>query len=240
MTYQLRQRRPTLKVALVKTVLKRADGKALYKRFPIAAKFRAVICQSALRHTVDRILGVEPLAGGGIESDLHMLCVIACFDYRFADDLKRRIVGRHVRGKAALVAYRGGKPAAVQETAERVIYLGGTAKRLAEVRKSDGNDHEFLDFDIVRGVRAAVEYIEHRYGQTRGAHAAEIPEKRHPVVRRRSFGGGKRYSQRSVGTEIFLVLRAVGSEDRTVHRARMRRINAAERRVQNLFNAGNS
>jgi hypothetical protein len=43
-----------------------------------------------------------------------------------------------------------------------------------KARRAHGHDHEFLDVQVVVGVRAAVDDVHHRHGQLHGTHAAEV------------------------------------------------------------------
>jgi len=90
-----------------------------------------------------------------------------------------------------------------------VVDLGADPQAVRERVGADGDNHELLQLDRVRCVRAAVDHVEHRDGQRGRALAAEVPEERHT----RLAGGRLRRCERNaedrVRAEPSLVRRAV-------------------------------
>ncbi len=94
--------------------------------------------------------------------------------------------------------------------------LGRLPQSLAERRRADRHDHEFLRVDGVRRVRAAVQDIHHRHGQVMAGEAAEEAVERHALRRCRRFCRRERDGEDGVRAELRLVLRAVEREHHAV------------------------
>src|SRR5262249_47767582 len=105
--------------------------------------------------------------------------------------------------KTALVAHIGVVAGVGQRLLERLKDLDAHAQPLAERRRADRHDHEFLKIDRVVGVHAAVDHVHHRPRQDPRPAAAGLTLRAPPapwsararhvwsrVRRARSLGGG--------------------------------------------------
>ena len=122
---------------------------------------------------------------------------------RFEDGFQRFLVRTQVRREAAFVADRRAQAAALQHRLQRVEDLGAGAQRFGERIEADRQHHEFLQVDVVVGMRAAVDDVHHRHRQfdgravrpaasTAASCARRRPRARSPATRRaaRSRPGG--------------------------------------------------
>ena len=125
------------------------------------------------------------------------------------------------------------EPAVVQHLLQRVEDLGAVAQRLAQSRRADRQDHEFLDVEAVVGMRAAVDDVHHRHRHRR-------PCRRGPgastATASSAFGGrmrgGQRHRQQRVGAEPALGVGAVELDHRRVEPALILRVVAEQRVAQ--------
>ena len=120
------------------------------------------------------------------------------------EDPQRRLVRVEVGREAALVADRGGEPAAGQRPLEGVEDLRAHAQGLGERRGAGGNDHELLEVDGVVRVRPAVEDVHHRHGQDPRGVAAEVAPERQGLLGRRRVRGRERHAEDRVRAETTL------------------------------------
>lgn len=134
-----------------------------------------------------------------------------------------------LRSEAAFVAHGRRHAAAVDDLLQSVEGFGAVAKGFAEGRSAHGNDHEFLQVEVVVRVRAAVDDVHHRDGHLQGAHAAEVAVERHPGL----FGGGAGHGhgdgEDGVGAETALVVRPVEVDHRAVDVGLIGRFETEER-----------
>jgi hypothetical protein len=72
--------------------------------------------------------------------------------------------------------------------AERVIDFGCHTQAFGEVRRSDRDDHELLEVEMVWRVAPAVDDVQHRHREDAGVGATEV------AVKRLSGRGGRRAS----------------------------------------------
>src|SRR6059058_5267221 len=82
---------------------------------------------------------------------------------RLHDQLDRLFMVGHRRGEAAFVADRRAQALRVQDLFQGVEHLGAVADGFLERRRAERDDHEFLDVQVVVGVRAAVDDVHHRH-----------------------------------------------------------------------------
>ena len=87
--------------------------------------------------------------------------------------------------------------------------LGTATQRLAETLGAHRQDHEFLDVEIVVGVRAAVDDVHHRHRHGHRTGTAKIPIQRQPRLLSCGLGHGHRHGQDGVGAQARLVIGAV-------------------------------
>ena len=97
-----------------------------------------------------------------------------------------------------------------------VKYFGSHPQSLAKRGRSDGHDHEFLQIDVIVGVRAAVEDVHHGYRQRVGCGAAEIAIEGEAAKLSGSFSAGQRCAEYGVGTQAGLIGGAIEVDHRLV------------------------
>ena len=146
---------------------------------------------------------------------------------RLEQQLERGLVRRQVGSEAALVAERRRQPALVQQRLQVVVRLDRPAQALAERRRADRHEHELLDVDVVVGVGAAVEHVEHRHRQHVGAGAADVAPQRQVELVGGGPGDGQRHAEDGVGAEPRLGVGAVEVEQGGVDGALVERLEAA-------------
>ena len=141
----------------------------------------------------------------------------------------RRLRRRQVRGKAALVADRGGETALVEQAAERVERLGPDPHRLGKRAGAGRDDHELLEVDRVLRMGSAVDHVHHRHGQDTRVLAAQPAVER--LLRIRSSGPGRRErdAQNRVRSEAALVRRPVELDEAPVEGRLVGRVHSADR-----------
>ncbi len=131
--------------------------------------------------------------------------------------LERLLVPGQVRREASLVADRGRKALLFQQPLERVIGLGAHAKSVGEAFRPDGNDHEFLDVNVVVRVRPAVQDVHHRHRQQMGVAPADVAVQGLSKRNRSGAGDGFGDRQNRVRTQPRLVLGAVQRDERLIN-----------------------
>ncbi len=104
----------------------------------------------------------------------------------------------------------------MQDFLERVEYFGAVADRFAKAWCTDWDDHEFLDVQVIVGMRAAVNDVHHWHRHLHGAGTAEITIQRQAGFFRCGLGNGHRYRQHGVGAEAAFVFGAVKVDQSTV------------------------
>ena len=130
------------------------------------------------------------------------------------DQVDRSFAGVEVRREPALVADERREPALGQHLLQRVIDLGADAEPLGERVGAGRDDHELLEVDRVRRVRAAVDHVQHRHRQRRGVGPAEVrPQRR---VAGCGLGGGEGDAENRVRAEAALVRGPVELDQRLV------------------------
>ena len=150
------------------------------------------------------------LAGGGVERNGDFFSgLVAGLLNGFQHDFDGFDVRLHRRSEAAFVADRGVVAALLQHAFERMEDFHAPAQRLGKRGRADGHDHEFLEVDVVVGVRSAVEDVHHGRGQSVGAGAAEVAIERQAVLRRRGASGRHRDGENRVRAQAGLGLGAV-------------------------------
>ena len=83
----------------------------------------------------------------------------------FENQLDRRFMAGQARRKTAFVADRRAHAAVVDDFLQRMEDFGAIADRFTEGRRTDRDDHQFLQVEAVVGMRAAVDHIHHRHRQ---------------------------------------------------------------------------
>ena len=100
-------------------------------------------------------------------------------------------------------------PVLLEDGRKAVEYLGAHAQGVTEGLGAHGHDHEFLDVEVVRGVRAAVDDVHHRGGQDLGVDAAQVAVKRLPHEDGGRAGACHGGAQHGVGAQVGLVVGVV-------------------------------
>ena len=79
--------------------------------------------------------------------------------------------------------------------------FGAHAHGLGKRVGPDGQDHAFLNIDVVVGVRPAVQQVNQRNGHVAGIGTAQVGIKRQAGVRRSGFRRGQGSAKDGVGAE---------------------------------------
>ena len=93
------------------------------------------------------------------------------------------------------------------------------AQRFGERRRAYGHHHEFLEIDVVIGVRATVEDVHHRNRQHAGVHSAQVTVERHLVQIRDRTRSRHRNRKNGVRAQTALVLCAIQFDHFLIERA---------------------
>ena len=150
------------------------------------------------------------LGGGAVQAqrDLVAGAVAGLLD-GLQDQLDRGLVALDARGEAALVADRGRHALVVDDLLQRVEDLGAPADGFTEGGRTDRDDHQLLQVEVVVGVGAAVDDVHHRHRQLHAAHAAEVAVQGQTGLFGRGARDGHRHRQHRVRTQARLVVGAV-------------------------------
>jgi len=81
-----------------------------------------------------------------------------------------------------------------------VIDLRRHAERFGEAWGAEGHDHELLHVDVVVGVSATVEDVEHRHRKTTRVRATDVAVERHAAVLSRGMRARERDAEDRVGS----------------------------------------
>ena len=87
--------------------------------------------------------------------------------------------------------------------------LGAAAQGFAETAGAHRQDHEFLDIEVVVGMRAAIDHIHHRHRHLHRAGTTKIAIKRQAGLLGSGLGHRHRHGKHGVGAQARLVLGAV-------------------------------
>ena len=121
-----------------------------------------------------------------------------------------------LRSKAAFVAHGGAHAVRIDDLFESMKDFGAVAHRFLKRRSPCRNNHEFLQVEVVVGVRTAVDDVHHRHRKLHGTHAAEIAVKGEPRLFGRSARHGHRDGENGVRAEAGLIVRTVQLDHRSV------------------------
>ena len=218
---------PAVPVLLGHAVLDGDDGIGVDEFLPVIDHLGARVLHALALELVHARLGVVELGRGRVHG-VHKVDagLKARLLHGFGDVLERLGVGLEVGREAALVAYAAAQAGLVQHALEGVVDLGAPAQALGKARSTHGHDHELLEVNVVVGMHAAVEDVHHGRGQQVRVNAAQILVQRQARRLGRGAGDGQRHAQDGVGTELGLVGRAVGGDQRGVDGALIEGIEA--------------
>ena len=150
-------------------------------------------------------------------AERHLLArLVAGLLDRLHDEVERGLRALQVRREAALVADIGVVAGVLQALLQRVEDFRAPAHGVAQRRRADRHDHEFLEVDRVVGMRAAIDDVHHRHRQHVRVRAADIAVERQAGGFRRGLGDRQRHAEDGVGAEPALVRRAVELDHRLV------------------------
>ena len=147
---------------------------------------------------------------------------------RLEDRLDRLLAGAEVGREAAFVTDGRREAPLLEQRLQRVEDLGRDPQPLGERLRSARDDHELLEIERVRRVRASVDDVQHRHRQHVRLGAAHPAVERDACVRRRGLGGRKRRTEDRIRAEAGLVLGAVERDESSVDRALVGRVEAEE------------
>ena len=148
------------------------------------------------------------------------------------NDVDRLLARAEIRREAALVADGSGEPALVQQALQRVEDLGADLQRLGERARPRRHDHELLEVEGVRGVRAAVDDVHHRHGEHDRLLPAQRAVERQARVGRGRLRHGERHAEQGVRAERALVRRAVELDQAAVDRCLIARVETLHGRAE--------
>ena len=103
-----------------------------------------------------------------------------------------------VGGESALVADGGDMSVLGEDGLEGMEDLGAHVQGVSKGLGSDGHDHEFLDVQVVRRMRAAVDHVHHGRGEDLGIDAAKVLVKRDAKVFCSGAGRGEGDAQHGI------------------------------------------
>ena len=92
---------------------------------------------------------------------------------------------------------------------QRVEDFRSPPPRVAQRRRADRHDHEFLEIDRIVGVGAAIDDVHHRHRQNMRIRAADISIERQARRGRGGLRHGERNTEDRIGTDASLVRRSV-------------------------------
>ena len=158
------------------------------------------------------------LAGRGVEGQPDLLAGLVSGGLDGAED---ELAGFLValpqdRGESAFVADRRGVPLFLEDALEGLEDLARHPQALAETRRANRHDHEFLQVDRKVGVGAAVHDVAHRHGQHTGRRAADVLVERQVGLGGGGLGDRQTDAQDGVGAEFALVGGAVQGDHRFI------------------------
>ena len=130
--------------------------------------------------------------------------------------VERRLGRGQVGREAAFVADVGVEPGLLELALERLEHFRTPAHRLAQARRAERHDHEFLEVDRIVGVHAAVDDVHHRRRQDARRRSADIAIELQVGGFRRRLGDRQRNAEDRVGAKPRLVGRAVEGDHRLV------------------------
>ena len=113
------------------------------------------------------------------------------------------------RSETAFIADSRRQAAGIDELLERLEGFSAATQRFTERRSADRHNHEFLQVEVVVGMRAAIDDVHHRNGQRYGPHAAEVAVERQTGFLSGSARHGHGDCEHRIGAETALVFRAV-------------------------------
>lgn len=113
----------------------------------------------------------------------------------------------NVRGEATFVSYIDGVLSVLllDDRLQVVVYLCADLHRVAKRLCSGGEKHEFLHGQLVSGMRASVDYVEGRHGEselgfTAPSQSCDVLVQRNTVMEGSSLGEGHAHSEDSIGS----------------------------------------
>ena len=157
------------------------------------------------------------------------------------DDLQRRFVGLEIRGKSALIAHGCVELHGVQHFFQGMKNLGATAQRFGKCRGTHRQDHEFLEIDVVIGMRTAVDDVHHRHRQLHrhaSSQAVEVTVERLPGFGRRRARARERHRQHGIGAETRFVVGSIEIDHGSVNAVLITRLLADQRLAYFTINVG--
>ena len=119
--------------------------------------------------------------------------------------------------EAAFVTHAGDVAVAGEQGLQGMEYFRADTQGVMEGFRPEGHDHEFLDIQIVGGMRTAVDDVHHGRRHDFGVDAAEILIQRQTEKFGGGAGSGKGNAEHGVCAETGLVVRAVKIKQGGVH-----------------------
>ncbi len=145
-----------------------------------------------------------------------------------------------IRGEAAFIANAGNVAVGLEDGGQGVEDFRAHAQGILEGHGAKGHDHEFLDVQVVRGMRAAIDDVHHRGWQNLGIDAAYILVKRLAQVFRSRAAAGHRCAKHGIRAEAGLVVGAVKVDKGVVYADLLQAVHAFKGLGNLVVDIGNS
>src|SRR5262245_24619410 len=223
------ERAPPLPVVFGQAILDRHDresiGELLEEIDHLGARQRF---QPALGESVLAVLVQFAARAIQRQRDVATRCVTGLSD-GLDHELQRLVRMLDVRRVAALVADRRHVARILQNLAQDVKRLGEHPDRVAERRRSQRHEHEFLEVESIGRVRAAIDDVRERHRQRVDGPGREVAVQREPSGHRRCARRRHRHAEQRVRPEARFVPCAVRGDERAIDGALISRVDAAHR-----------
>ena len=233
---ELLPRRP---VVFVQAVLDGHDGVLVAPPLPEVHHLRTCALVACAFELVQTALLVVELRRGRIHGQQHVLTwTVSRLFYRLEDHFHSFFVAAQVGGKATFIPHVGAVALGLQHALEVVEDLGAHAQAVGERLCAHRHDHEFLDVDLVVGVRATVQDVHHGHGKGACTHTPHVAVQWQSKAIRCGTCGGKADAQNGVRTQVSFVLRAVQFQHGLVDETLVCDVHAHKRLLQFVVHVG--
>ena len=188
------------------------------------------VLRAGLRQLVVALaLFALPFGGSGVHGDHEIPAgFVASLLHSLQNGFDGLVIAGQVGGEAALITNGSCQTTALQDGSQGVEDFSAPAQGFLEGKSTYGHDHEFLGVHGVGGMSTTVQDVHHGHRQAIAGNAAQEAVQRNIQGSSGSTGAGNGHGQNGVGTQLALVLGAVGSQHSGVYRINVRSIHAAQ------------
>ena len=150
------------------------------------------------------------LTGSAVKANGYLLAwgVARCSD-GIQNHLDGSFVVGHVGGKATFVAHGNAHAFVVNDFFQGVKNFCTVTHRFTEAGRTHGDDHQFLQIEVVVRMGAAVDDVHHGDGQLASVHAAKVTVQGQARLFSSGTGHGHGHGQHGVGAQTAFVVSAV-------------------------------